>query len=541
MRRSLVRGLSLALVLSAALSARAETLGTAFTYQGRLTTTADEPVSEACDFVFDLHATATSGSAIAPSVVLADVPVEHGVFTVQLDFGSAAFGDGEKRWLEIAVGCASQGGQLTVLAPRQELTAAPRALHGEFSRWGGLTGVPADIADGDDVDDADADASNELQALSLDGHTLRLSDSAATADLSGYLDDTDDQDLAAVLAEGADAAGSEITNLAAPSSDQSAATRKYVDDGLAAKQDTLGYDPVDRAGDSMSGVLAAPGFVTGSVTYGDGAIARNTGGALDLQLGGAPGDDLRVDGSTLVVKSDSDRIGIGTATPAGRLHIHRDLGDAVIDQQSTAASDGFFNLNMGQSFTAGVTGQLTTVGFLTAQGAGIGATLRVFAGHGIGGTLLSTQSITLGPNGTFSDYALPTPVDIVQGQAYTFFVTCGQNIILASSANQNPYPGGGMRIGVGGSAQTDYDLAFRTYASGPEAMLFVGAGSNGNVGIGTTAPERKLHVRDVIRLQARPNPPASAVIGDLYTDDSGALCFYTGSAWSVAGGTGACN
>ncbi len=540
MRRSLVRGLLLAFVLPAALLAHAETLGTAFTYQGRLTT-ADEPVSEACDFVFDLHATATAGSAIAPSVMLADVPVEQGVFTVQLDFGSAAFGDGEKRWLEIAVGCASQGGQLTVLVPRQELTAAPRALHGEFSRWGGLTGVPADIADGDDVDDADADASNELQALSLDGHTLRLSDSAATADLSGYLDDTDDQDLAAVLAEGADAAGSEITNLAAPSADQSAATRKYVDDGLAAKQDTLGYDPVDRAGDAMSGVLAAPGFVTGSVTYGDGAISRNTGGALDLQLGGAPGDDLRIDGSTLVVKSDSDRIGIGTATPAGRLHIHREVGDVVIDQQSTAATDAFINSQMGQSFTAGVTGQLAKVAFHVIEGGGVGATLRVYAGTGIGGAMLSTQSVTLGANGSFAEYTLAAPVNIVQGQVYSFFLISGPNLMLATSGGQDPYPGGSMLISPSGVSQPGYDLAFRTYASGPEAMLFVGAGSNGNVGIGTTAPARKLHVRDVIRLQARPNPPASAVIGDLYTDDSGALCFYTGSAWSVAGGTGTCN
>jgi|GEM_PF-2935923 len=39
-----------------------------------------------------------------------------------------------------------------------------------------LSDVPADIADGDQVDDADADATNELQVLSIDGDTLRLSD-----------------------------------------------------------------------------------------------------------------------------------------------------------------------------------------------------------------------------------------------------------------------------------------------------------------------------------------------------------------------------
>ncbi len=39
-----------------------------------------------------------------------------------------------------------------------------------------LSDVPADLADGDDTEDADADPTNELQVLSLDGDTLYLSD-----------------------------------------------------------------------------------------------------------------------------------------------------------------------------------------------------------------------------------------------------------------------------------------------------------------------------------------------------------------------------
>ena len=106
-------------------------------------------------------------------------------------------------------------------------TNASDDFNGEFSS---LTGVPADLTDGDDVDDADNDASNEIQDISTDGtsgnitlsdgstltlnvddgdsdsgnelqdlslaaNTLSLSGSATDVDLSSYLDNSDEQDL----------------------------------------------------------------------------------------------------------------------------------------------------------------------------------------------------------------------------------------------------------------------------------------------------------------------------------------------------------
>ena len=64
-------------------------------------------------------------------------------------------------------------------------------------RWESLTFMPAGFADGtDDVDDADADPTNELQVLSLTGHILSLSlDGTPVAiDLSPYMDNADDAD-----------------------------------------------------------------------------------------------------------------------------------------------------------------------------------------------------------------------------------------------------------------------------------------------------------------------------------------------------------
>ena|GEM_PF-2873554 len=73
-----------------------------------------------------------------------------GLFTVQLDFGAAAF-PGEARWLAIAVQCSGDSAY-TALTPRQALTAAPYADYALSAPWSGLSGVTAGFADGVDND-----------------------------------------------------------------------------------------------------------------------------------------------------------------------------------------------------------------------------------------------------------------------------------------------------------------------------------------------------------------------------------------------------
>jgi hypothetical protein len=204
-------------------------LGSTFTYQGKLAQSGTN-VTANCDFEFSLWDAAAGGAEVAAEVDVPNVSVNDGVFTAELNFGAGAF-NGDARWLAIAVACPAGGG-LTTLAPRQELTPSPNALFAVSAgamEWTGLLNIPPDIADGDDVDDADADASNELQDLSLGGNTLSLTDDASPVDLSGYLDNTDDQTLAEVLAEGNDAGGTTITNLPAPVADSDVSTKAYVD------------------------------------------------------------------------------------------------------------------------------------------------------------------------------------------------------------------------------------------------------------------------------------------------------------------------
>ncbi len=109
-------------------------LGTAFTYQGRLTD-AGGLVNDQCDFQFSLWDAAGSGdppsggTQIGATQFKTNVEVAEGLFTIpDLDFGSTAFA-GQARWLEIAMRCPAGDGTYAALAPRQGLTPAPQALY----------------------------------------------------------------------------------------------------------------------------------------------------------------------------------------------------------------------------------------------------------------------------------------------------------------------------------------------------------------------------------------------------------------------------
>lgn len=117
-----------------------ETIGTAFTYQGRLTD-GDEPADGPHDLRFFLYDADAGGSQVGETVLLEDVAVEDGLFTVRLDFGTP-FVD-EARWLEIGVRPGDATEAFTTLLPRQALTPAPQALHATGTwKLAGNAGIP---------------------------------------------------------------------------------------------------------------------------------------------------------------------------------------------------------------------------------------------------------------------------------------------------------------------------------------------------------------------------------------------------------------
>jgi hypothetical protein len=123
----------LALAALAVLSslAVAQPLSTAFTFQGELINGAD-PASGLYDFRFALFDAATGGTQQGPQLCSDNISVSGGKVTVLLDFG-AQFA-GQHRFLEVQVrqdtglSCSNPAG-FVILAPRQDLTAAPNAVY----------------------------------------------------------------------------------------------------------------------------------------------------------------------------------------------------------------------------------------------------------------------------------------------------------------------------------------------------------------------------------------------------------------------------
>ncbi|MHC4529487.1 MAG: hypothetical protein ACYS29_16555, partial [Planctomycetota bacterium] len=114
--------LALGLLVWAGQISEAGSMGTAFTYQGRLID-ANDAADGVYDFNFGLYNSASDGNQVGSDVNVPDVDVIEGYFTVELDFGSGVF-DGDARWLEIGVRPGEQDDPnvYTTLSPRQEAT-----------------------------------------------------------------------------------------------------------------------------------------------------------------------------------------------------------------------------------------------------------------------------------------------------------------------------------------------------------------------------------------------------------------------------------
>lgn len=120
-----------ALASASAFAAAQAPLGTAISYQGQLKTSSN-PANGSHDLRFTLYDAVAGGNIVAGPVCSDNVIVANGLFTVTLDFGSAAF-DGDALWLAIEVRVDATAGNCSTgayqpLSPRQPLTATPHAL-----------------------------------------------------------------------------------------------------------------------------------------------------------------------------------------------------------------------------------------------------------------------------------------------------------------------------------------------------------------------------------------------------------------------------
>jgi hypothetical protein len=164
-------------------------IGTAFTYQGQLTSGASN-VSGTCDFQFSLWDSLTNPSGqIGSTQADTALPVANGLFAAALDFGAGSF-DGNARWLQVAVACPTGSGSFATLSPRQELTPTPYAQYAMNAGAAGSSSfsVPGGIAF--------ADSSLQTSAALPNIHQVALLRWYAADQVATFTADTNPLELA---------------------------------------------------------------------------------------------------------------------------------------------------------------------------------------------------------------------------------------------------------------------------------------------------------------------------------------------------------
>jgi hypothetical protein len=135
-----------------------------------------------------------------------------------------------------------------------------------------------------------------------------------------------------------------------------------------------------------------------------------------------------------------------------------------VDQAQTATSDSTSATNVWQSFTPSAS-SLYGVGFYLRNAAlnfiTADITIRIYAGEGTSGTLLSTVTSTISISSgvtAFFNFTLDSPISLTPGQKYTIAVNSSDSNIYWYYKTDNPYPGGISSI------NPNYDFTFRTYS-----------------------------------------------------------------------------
>jgi hypothetical protein len=133
-RHTLFSGIAMMLAAaSLTLSAYAQQSSTAFTYQGFLKDN-NNPANAKYDLQFTLYDAPTGGNQIGNPVVIEDLEITNGLFTVEIDFGINPFSSGQRRWIEIGIRPFNSTRPFVTLDPRIELTPVPYAIYAQKAK-----------------------------------------------------------------------------------------------------------------------------------------------------------------------------------------------------------------------------------------------------------------------------------------------------------------------------------------------------------------------------------------------------------------------
>jgi len=250
------------------------------------------------------------------------VDVSDGLFTVQLDMGGAVF-DGSDLWLQIGV-TTNGGPGYALLSPRQKFTATPYAIKAiaagdAASLWGY---VPADFASDVHMHSGGDITSGTVLAARIDSTIAR--DSELTwGNLLGIPADIADGDQVGIVAETDPQVGT-ITSSYVPKWNGSAlVTGSIYDNG------NIGIGST-----SPASKLQVAGSITMDVSTSDlVGLGFRKAGAQNWTIFTAPWletDDLRIRNESgpvdiMVFDKTDNRVGIRTTSPQATLDVNGDL------------------------------------------------------------------------------------------------------------------------------------------------------------------------------------------------------------------------
>jgi len=492
-------------VLSESLYAQA--VGTAFSYQGQLSQS-NSPYSGTADLQFRMFTAASAGTQIGSTQLATNVSIANGLFTVNVDFGAAAF-DGNARWIEIAVTAPSTNGSgpFTTLTPRQRLSAVPYASMALNAILPSTYSAPLNLSNATNTYSGSGASLTSLNASNLSSGTL------GSARLGGTYSN------ALTLNNGSNVIagnGTNLTNLNASNITSGTLAPALLSTGgnwplsttLNYDSNTLAIDPVNnRVGVGTASPQHSVDVVGGSMRITNTSIA---GPGARLFLDGGGDSSWRVNAVSPPLSFSPKQFTIGNtnaATPV--LTLEQNNGEGFLGINTTASPGHPLDiLSAGQTIArlrSSNTGGTWSAIENTSPGGKSWSTIVTGSsnGEGPGHLLLRNNTDSLVAMALRSDGKVGVGTTSPQ-QALS---VVGAVNIDQNNANTGTFENAlrfgsfsGEAIGSNRNAGANsFGLDF--FAGGLNRMSVT---NGGNVGIGTTNPQAKLDVNGTIKAQNLP-------------------------------------
>ena len=474
------------ITLTMCMQASAFAQSSGFTYQGKLADGGNAANGQ-YDFQFQLFDALSGGTQQGTMLVVSNVTVTAGIFTVQLDFGvcPTCF-NGSPRFLEIAVKPTS-GSTFTTLSPRQQVTSTPYAIR-------------------------------SLNATSADGLSVACVNCVTSSQIASV-------------------SGSVISG-AIPVASVPAGSANYIQNGTS-QQAASNFN---ISGNGTAGGTLSANAVNATTQYnlGTNRVLSTSSGGTNLIVGVGAGGVATGSFNTFVGTSAGANTTISGANSffgyqAGLANINGGA-NAFFGYQTgvnnSGASNSFFGTQAGSNNTSGggnaffglaagggnTTGNANT---LIGNQADVGANnLTNATAIGYRAQVSQSNALVLGPiNGVNScdPGTLCNSVNVGIGTTAPAFKL---HVIDASNTGVRveTVSTGGTVASFGGAGDFQID------AAGVVAGRFV-VKESGNVGIGTNNPQSKLHVQGAARVTG----------GNLFIAQPNSLIITSpnGSCWQI--------